>query len=438
VSLIHRRTFVERLGLGVGAWLLSPLARNLVKEAQGAEPNRRRLLLIFDGNGWDHQRCFMPSAFQSRNANEAFESRDFALPPSMAALAPYRNKLLVLDNARNYQGPTLQAGHYKGFMPATCMPHIGTAPGGPSIDQVIGRKLLHSNPYTAVNFAARERPGGLVNGIFAAGAGQPLPQFSSPEMATVSLFAPVAGTATGAALLAKRRRLLDVIKDDVSRLRSNLAANERLKLDQYTAALEDIGGRQQKLEAIKNCGTPVTAPGSGLEDQLAAHMDNAAAALICGLTQVATLLGPGTGISWAKLGISDTHALGHDNSAGGIAGKNKIYNFYAAQIARFAQKLAAIPEGNGNMFDNTIVFWSNHNAEGHHSKGEVYPTVLVGTAGGRIKADGRFIRFGARGRADAHSLAEVFCTIAHAMGAPTDTFGKGGGEPVNGPIQQLV
>jgi hypothetical protein len=438
MNKINRRSFVERLGLGVGAFALAPVANALVNEAMGQVVRRKRVLILFDGNGWSYPECFVPSNLMSRKADEAFETKDFSLSPSMAALSPYRDRLLVLDNVWNYQGPTLHSGHWKGFMPATCMPHSGTAPGGPSADQVIGRALLKNNPFVSVNFAAREAPGGLVTTIFAAGFGQGLPVMTSPDMALASFFAPVSGTPTGAALLAKRRRLLDVIKDDIGRMRAGLAGRERIKLDQYAAALEDIGGRQQKLETLKACMPPTPAPITGLEDSLAAHIDNAAAAMICGLTQVATIDGPGTGVSWDRLGISDTHALGHDGSSSGIANKNKIYNYWAQMIARFAQRLAAVPEGNGTMWDNTVVFWSNHNGGGHHSRGDRYPTVLIGNAGGALKADGRFIRFPDRGKTGARSMGEVFCTISHAVGAPTDSFGKGGGEPVTGAIPAIA
>ena len=46
--------------------------------------------------------------------------------------------------------------------------------------------------------------------------------------------------------------------------------------------------------------TPTPGAPTTLEDNLAAHIDNAAVALICGLTQVATIAGPGTGVAWAK------------------------------------------------------------------------------------------------------------------------------------------
>jgi hypothetical protein len=437
-TIIHRRTFVERLGLGVGTLALAPFARSLIRDAHGQVARRRRVLILFDGNGWTHPECFVPANLGARKLDEAFETKDFAMHPSMAALSPYRDRMLVLDNVWNYQGPTLHSGHYKGYMPTTCMPHAGTAPGGPSIDQVIGRALLKNNPYVSVNFAARSQAGGLVHTIFAAGFGQGLPVMTSPEMALASLFAPVSGTQVGAALLAKRRRLLDVLNEDIKRMRTGLAGREKIKLDQFASALEDIGSRQQKLETLKACAAPMPTSVAGLEDNLAAHIDNAAAALMCGLTQVATIDGPGTGQSWNKLGISDTHALGHDGSAAGTANKNKIYNYWAQMIVRFAARLAMVPEGGGNMFDNTVVFWSNHNGGGHHSRGDRYPAVLIGNAGGGLKADGRFIRFPDRGKSGARSTAEVFCSLAHALDAPTDTFGKGGGEPVAGPVPQIT
>jgi hypothetical protein len=441
MAMIHRRSFIERLGLGAGAVLLSPIANALVREARGQTSKRKRLLLVFDGNGFDYKRSFLPAGLDGKLSSKLFQTKDFGLPPAVAGLAPYRNKLLMLDGAANSQGPGFSAGHFKGYMGATCVPHIGSTPGGPSIDQVIGKGLAGSSPYRTINLSATPNAnGGLISMVFAAGPGQPVPSITSPSQAIASIFAPVSGDQVGAALLTKRRSLLDVVRDDVKKLQSSLAGRERLKLEQYLVALYDIGVRQQKLESLKGCAGPGAPTTGSLEDNITAHFDIAAAALICGLTQVVTITSPGTGTIWAKLlgSSTDTHVIGHDNSPGAFTKRNSLHNFHAEQIARLCKKLEAVRENDGTMFDNSVAFFANHNAEGHHSKGQFYPSVLVGTGGGVIKADGRFIKFGGHDDPGFHSLGDVYCTIAHAMGVPTDSFGKSGNEKVTGAIPEIT
>lgn len=123
-------------------------------------------------------------------------------------------------------------------------------------------------------------------------------------------------------------------------MQANLAGREKLKLDQYVSALEDICTRVSKLEAIKGCAAPSPDVGEGLEVRLAAQFDIAATALICGLTQAATVVSPGTGNTWPTLtGARDSHDMGHDNSATGVGQRAKVHNYHAELVTRFCKKL---------------------------------------------------------------------------------------------------
>ena len=76
MSVMHRRSFVQRLGLGMGATVLGPLVSGLVREAQGQVAKRRRLLMVLDGNGFDYKRCFIPSGMEAQaTANASFETK---------------------------------------------------------------------------------------------------------------------------------------------------------------------------------------------------------------------------------------------------------------------------------------------------------------------------------------------------------------------------
>ena len=51
-----------------------------------------------------------------------------------------------------------------------------------------------------------------------------------------------------------------------------------------------------------------------------------------------------------------------------------------------AKKLESIPEGNGTMPDNTVIVYLSDGAEGHHSRTWEWPFVMLGNAGGKLKA----------------------------------------------------
>jgi hypothetical protein len=79
--------------------------------------------------------------------------------------------------------------------------------------------------------------------------------------------------------------------------------------------------------------------------------------------------------------------------------------------------------------------------------------VVIGDAGGKQRADGRYLKYPSfwvggsfftqadmtrSPHPDVHSWGDFYCTLAHAFGAPTDTFGKAGNEPVKGPLKELL
>lgn len=68
--------------------------------------------------------------------------------------------------------------------------------------------------------------------------------------------------------------------------------------------------------------------------------------------------------------------------------------------------------------------------------------VLLGNLGGRLKTSGRFIDFPAYGQTGHRTLANLYCALLHAAGAPRDRFGMAdpGLRDLNqtGPLQELL
>ena len=73
----------------------------------------------------------------------------------------------------------------------------------------------------------------------------------------------------------------------------------------------------------------------------------------------------GLGVNVAK------HNIGHGGSYNGKSWRElavMIRRFHMTLIARLATKLAAIPEGDGSMLDNTLIVYLSDAAEAHHSR----------------------------------------------------------------------
>lgn len=232
-----------------------------------------------------------------------------------------------------------------------------------------------------------------------------------------------------------------------------LAPTERRALDHYLAAIEDFEKRQQALAGSTSCkipGMPMLDQTMGtVEDRLESMNEMAILAMTCGLTNVVGIaMGCGDshayfptfkriaiGTQWEKDGIGET---GHEPPDVNGPCQERIHNFNCGMLARMADALSAVPEGNGNMFDNSVMLYMSDNGESHHAQYHRWPLVLLGNGGGQLRTDGRFLRYPMKGAAGGRSTADLFCSIATACGVPTDSFGKGGNEIVSGPLNEVM
>jgi hypothetical protein len=160
-------------------------------------------------------------------------------------------------------------------------------------------------------------------------------------------------------------------------------------------------------------------------------------------------------------GGNDMHNLAHGmTGTGGLTEWDKVYAFISGQIVAAADRLQAVVEAGQPVFKNTAILWQANNGAHHHQAQQArWNGVIVGDAGGKLRADGRYLKYPTSwikspnaatkmdgeytdlvrsGDPNAHSWADLYATLAHALGAPTDSFGKGGMEPLKGPLAEAL
>jgi hypothetical protein len=470
---VSRRSFLEKLSLGAGAVVLSPMVRSLVAEAQGTPAARKRFIVVSFSNGafgrnWI-PREHAPNPRDTTTLEEsALSTRDHTLPEILEPLAPLRGKMLLLDGVLNREGEG--AGHYSWNL-LTAVPKIGTGHpdyrtiGGRSFDQHLAPVLSQGAPFTDVHIGSQTNEGGeaprkLARHIFAKGPGQYIDVVLRPADAFGMLF-PGNGAAGPSPELLQRRRLLDHLADDIKRVRARLAPPERTRADDYLGAIEQA---QKRVIAFEQRAATCTS-GSSLrlvdplaveaDDVFEVQMDIATAAVICGLTGVMSVSFTGMGRAWQKrFGFTaKIHDNGHSEAEliNGQLNPNErlrrqYMTFFSAQIARMAGRLDAVREGDRTMLDNSVILYAADNNETHHCQGHRVPLVLLGTAGGKLRADGRYHRLPALRKfrappaapAGGRCMGDVMSTLGHALGAPIDDWGKAGIERVQGPIADLL
>ncbi len=242
--------------------------------------------------------------------------------------------------------------------------------------------------------------------------------------------------------------------EDIRKLKQSLPSQGKEKLDHYLSGFEALKDRRLKLVAtqdiLKLHAPEVTDKYTSKfsSHHLEAHFDMASAALISGITNVATIITDDLNSSYQGLGITPkVHSVGHGASSGELSSqdcRNIIRKFHFDLIADMAKKLNAIPEGDGTMLDNTIIVYVSDNSDKHHSSATEWPMVVLGNLGGRLNSRGRYLAYPRYGAAGHHqTIGNWLTTLCHGAGFPQDHFGQpdfalGKIEMQKGPLSELL
>lgn len=429
---MNRRSLLKGMSLGAGAFALSPLLRRLDAHASGRAPGRR-VVFVVESNGLFPEHVQPKDVERPKHGAERLIDVPLReLPDPIAALAPFKDRVCVLQglSGRIAEGGT--GGHSTNYGGLGCYPG-SKGPMAQTVDAALAEAFpgiipqvglgLHSRPEVTVHYS-----------VSATGPGKPLPIHCKPDLACRALFGSVA-EGGGRQAFDLRSQLLDHMAEDVRRVRGSLAGPERERLDPYLDAFESLRNRQGKIVGIedrlrKHAPKPEAFSSPVEIDRLSGQFDVAAAALISGLTNAVTIASGGGGqhyITYTGLGIPiDGHAIGHGK---GVEGKTPdqcrviIRQFHAKLIAGLAEKLRAVPEGDGTMLDHTLIVYLSDSGESHHPNLKEWPVLLLGDLGGKLKTRGRLLQYPKYGAKGHRTMSNLYLALLHAAGAPRDAFG---------------
>jgi Protein of unknown function (DUF1552) len=437
---LTRRSAIKGLTLGAGASILGPLLSQLTAHAAGSKAAvRQRFVFVLQSNGMNPNHI-IPTGLPPRKGGEIFGNADTVeqkltaeeLPSPIAELAPYVDRLTLLQglSGRSAEGGT--GGHSTNHGALGCYP--GSA--GP-LAQTIDCALGEASPAIIrhVGLGVLEKDQTLNYLLSCSGPGKTQPLQCVPEQAYRSLFGSVIGGNDRAAF-EHRTRMLDFMAEDVRRTRNSLAGEERTKLDEYLSSLETLHHRQGEVDAIE---PKLKAVVPRLDEQferptevnrLQAHFEIAGAALIAGLTNSVTIASGGghqNYLAWPDLGIPiGGHGVGHGETVDGLTTEQihvKVRQYHCKLIASMAAKFAAIREGDGTMLDNTLFVYLSDSGEAHHPDLKLWPVVLLGGVGGRMKPGGRYLQLPHYGAQKHRTMSNLYLSLLEAAGKPRDQFG---------------
>lgn len=394
---------------GAGAAIALPYLEAMLPR-RASSPRERALRFAF---------VYVPNGVHVPDWTPASEGRLGELPPTLAALAPHRESLLVLsglthDKARaNGDGPGDHARAAAAFLTASQPFKTGGAGirAGLSVDQLLAREIGGATKLSSLELGceAGRQSGECDSGYSCAysssiswsGPSTPCGKETDPRLAFDRLFGDPDAALTETERREKRRTrrsVLDLAEEDARRLAARLSGPDRAKLDEYLTGVRELERRIERA-ARENGGDAVRAqrPGApdGYQARANAMADLLALAFETDATRVATfMLGDeGSNRSYAEIGVAEGHhELSHH---GGDAEKQRkiaaINRFHAAVLARLLDRLAAATDADERVLERSIVVYGSGISDGNAHNHDELPILVAGGGGGLVRG-GRHVR----------------------------------------------
>jgi hypothetical protein len=350
----------------------------------------------------------------------AAEGAAFEFTPTMRALEPFRENLLVLSGLAQVNGRALGDGagdHAREG--ATWLTGVhpkkteGAVEAGVSADQIAARELGKYTQLASLEVGL-ENPslaGGCDSGYSCAYTNTvcwrtpttPLPIEVSPRIVFERLFGDGDTTDPAARLasLQQRRSILDYVAGSIDRLETKLGPGDRNKLSEYLEAIRDIERRIQKAEQQNaNMRIPVMERPNSVPETFEEHsklmIDLQVMAFQTDMTRVITfMLGrAGSNRPYPAVGVSDGHhsITHHQNDPVKVAKVAKIDGYLVKTFAYYLERLKATPDGEGSLLDHSMILYGSSLSDANRHTHHDLPICLAGGGAGQLKG-GRHIRY---------------------------------------------
>lgn len=471
---LSRRKFLR--GAGSLAVSLPLLEANMGRAwAQGQGPRRFLVFMTPQGMVMD---AWRPTGTES----------NWQLSQILQPLAPFKSKVNVvsrLDNAVSYLNVRSDGHNSAARTLLTCEPFVENVDSrgnirpqgqqvsngfanGPSIDQVIARRIAGNTPLNTLDLAigGREVWSGQ---ILQAGPNDPVALNDDPRDVFNRLFsdlpAPGAGNqpppppppiTTADRIRARRGSVLDTVRGSFGRIQARLGATDRARLEAHAEKIRELETRFTDTPVVmeepppppsQSCEQPVLPtfparynPASSVNDDITARVmiDEMVMAFTCDLSRVGTLQFTrfhAPTFPWLNVDVpgpfTEWHGMIHEGRSrpGPRATMVRVMTWYAEVFAYLLEQMDSIQEGNRTMLDNSLVLWVSDFGEGAFHGTVDLPFVTAGSLGGAVHTN-RFIS----GLGRSHN--DLYTAILNAFGFSDQSFGWA--EFSNGPLPGLV
>jgi len=425
----NRRVLLRGLG---GAVVTAPFLSSVVERAAKTQglpppPAPKRLIVMYTYHGCLTNRWF-PAKSHGR-----LTTADYAATPTLAPLAPYADKLLMVRGIRamnewSFDGALGQMNdphtNANGSM-FTCHPLTPNAtassasntgkfdakPTGRSLDHVCAEQVNPSGgPPLFIQIGGIQ--GSSTNNMWVISYDQPEQIFPGFGKA-IDVFTNLTNLFGGGPMspdtyaVARRRGVIDCVREDLNNLRRvNMSSADRHKLDAWADLLQQTGKAivpaQCNADTASKLGLTAESvqaltSGSPLPDiskSAPVWMDLAVLTAICDMNRVIFLKMPAAYV-FKFLGLTgDAASLSQRTGNAAMGGAcvanvleqiHTIDKWYAQQFAYLVGRLDSVMEGDRKLLDNTATVWLNEHSDGNSHNLNNLPILQAGSCGDYFK-----------------------------------------------------
>jgi Protein of unknown function (DUF1552) len=425
---LSRRTFLRGTGVTLALPLLeSMLPAQTPSRLAGAVP-RTRLAFIF-----------YPHGVTMDKWTPATEGTGFEFTPILKPLEPFRDYINIISNTHAPMAYGADSSAAANHSSSSAVFLTGAKPEenprpllGESVDQIAAKAIGQDTPLPSLELTAEsgERSSPFINTISWQSATSPLPMEDNPQVIFEKLFGDGTNEAERKARRQQSRSLLDSVMDQVATLKTQLPAGDRGRLVAYLDDVREIERRIEKSEKqmesakLEVPDTPTGAPDL-FEDHIKMLFDLQLLAFRAEITRISTLMlahelsnavFPATNIRDGFHNLSH-----HSNSRANMDRFAELNAYHHSMLVYFLEKLKAVPDGDGNLLDHSLVLYGSGMSDGNQHNHTPLPMLLAGGASGAVKG-GRHIKL-----AKLRTHSDLLLTILHKAGVRAEKIGDSSG-----------
>jgi len=425
---LPRRTFLRSAGVTVGLPLLDAM---IPAFAQSSPVTPKRFVGIWHPHG------VAPGYWSPTTAGKDFEFSYVTKP--LEGLREYVTLISGLDIPECFSTEEEPGGNhargaaiFTGARPRrnAVAPYLGV-----SIDQLIAQEFGRDTILSSIQLGVEDAGNygncnwgyncAYTNSMSWISETEPLPTEINPRVAFERLFG------TGGSAEERRRgrtldaSILDSVAEKIPELKHELGTSDKVRLDSYLDNIRELERRIQ-IAITNGVEEPTEEVPFGIPQSKDVHFrlmfDLISLAFEGDLTRSATMM-LGRDLSGFDFPESGSTGAWHGSSHHGdkpdnIANYARMNRYHYSLVAEFLEKLHAMPEGDGNVLDHSLMYMGSNMGNSHRHAHEKIPVTLVGKIDGSFKGN-KHIVF----PDNTEKHANMLLSLLHLYGIERDSIG---------------